>query len=79
MDIPDFSHPLYFSLATVVMFIVVIGRYFLIAGLFHAVFYKWFPEQWKHRKINERPYKQDQFRTEIKWSMITAALFRSSR
>lgn len=73
--LPDFTKPLYFLLATVVMFVVVIGRYLLIAGLFHMLFYKWFPGNWQSRKINARAYKQDQFKKEVRWSTITAALF----
>jgi Delta7-sterol 5-desaturase len=75
MELLDFSHPRYFLLATIVFFTVVIGRYFLIAGLFHATFYIWFPKRWQQRKINTRNYKKDQFKKEIQWSMLTAALF----
>ncbi|RYZ22213.1 MAG: sterol desaturase family protein [Chitinophagaceae bacterium] len=57
------------------MFLVVIGRYLLIAGLFHGIFYVWQPEKWQARKINERPHKPGQYRREVTWSTITAALF----
>jgi lathosterol oxidase len=75
MGLPDFSSPEYFLLATIVFFAIVVGRYFLIAGLFHVLFYAWFPKRWLQRKINTRKYKQDQFKKEIGWSMFTAALF----
>jgi Delta7-sterol 5-desaturase len=75
MQLPDFSQPLWFVVATAVMFAVVIGRYLLIAGLFHGVFYVWFPKRWQQRKINARAYKPNQFKKEVKWSMITALLF----
>ncbi len=75
MQLPDFSQPLWFLVATGVLFAVVIGRYLLIAGLFHAVFYVWFPQRWQQRKINTRAYKQGQFKKEVRWSMITALLF----
>jgi len=75
MALPDFSSPIYFVLATIVFFIVVVGRYFLIAGLFHTIFYIWFPKSWQQRKINTRNYKKDQFKKEISWSTLTAALF----
>ena len=74
-ELPDFSQPLYFLLATLVVFTVVVGRYFLIAGLFHAVFYLWKPVRFQQRKINIKNYKKDQFKKEIKWSMVTALLF----
>ena len=75
MELPDFSRPEYFVLVTAVFFAVIVGRYFLIAGLFHVLFYVWFPKRWQQRKINTRTYKKDQFKKEIGWSTITAALF----
>ena len=75
IELPDFSNPLWFVIATVVFFAVVIGRYLLIAGLFYGVFYMWFPQRWEQRKINNRAYKKDQFKKEIIWSTITALLF----
>ena len=52
-----------------------IGRYVLVAGLFYATFYVWFPKKWQQRKINDRSYKKDQFKKEVSWSCITAGLF----
>ncbi len=75
MSVPDFSHPLVFIITTLIIFLIVIGRYLLIAGLFYSVFYLWFPKKWQQRKINERAYKKDQFKKELKWSMVTALLF----
>jgi sterol desaturase/sphingolipid hydroxylase (fatty acid hydroxylase superfamily) len=75
MDLPDLSNPLWFIIAVAVVFAVVIGRYFLIAGLFYAVFYKWSKNKWQHRKINQRNYKRGQFKREVTWSMITAFIF----
>jgi Delta7-sterol 5-desaturase len=75
MTLPDFSQPIYFLGATAVIFAVVIGRYLLIAGLFHAVFYAWLPHKWKTRKISSKGYKKNQFKKEVKWSMLTALLF----
>jgi lathosterol oxidase len=75
MKLPDLSQPLLFLVATLLLFAVVIGRYLLIAGLFHMVFYVWRPEKWRQRKISERPHKPGQYRREVMWSTITAALF----
>lgn len=75
MHLPDFSQPLWFALATLIIFAVVIGRYFLIAGLFHGLFYLWFPQRWQSRQVNQSKYKPGQFRREVKWSVITALLF----
>ena len=74
-SLPDFSQPLWFAIATIVVFAVVIGRYLLIAGIFHLIFYVWFPVQWQERKINQRAYKQGQMKREITWSFITAFIF----
>lgn len=74
-EMPDFSQPLWFIVATMVVFMVVVGRYFLIAGLFHLVFYKWLPQHFQHRKINQKPYRQNQFKKEVGWSIATALLF----
>jgi sterol desaturase/sphingolipid hydroxylase (fatty acid hydroxylase superfamily) len=75
MELPDFTHPLWFLVAIAVVFAVVMGRYLLIAGLFYGTFYLWFPHKWQQRKINEKAYKQGQLKKEIKWSFFTAFLF----
>jgi len=75
MELPDFTQPLWFIAVTVIVFAVVIGRYLLMAGLFYAVFYLWFPLKWQKRKINQRGYKKSQFVKEVGWSCATAFLF----
>ena len=72
---PDLSQPLWFLLAVAVVFLVVVGRYLLIAGLFYAIFYIWYPKKWRQRKISEKNYKKHQFRKEVFWSNITALIF----
>jgi lathosterol oxidase len=73
--LPDFSQPIYFLLLAVAMFLVIIGRYFLIAGLFHLVFFIWFPQKWKQRRLGRKDLDNNQFQTEVKWSLITSWLF----
>ncbi|MGV3528707.1 MAG: sterol desaturase family protein [Flavisolibacter sp.] len=75
MEIPPLTDPLNFAWMTLLAFSVIMGRYVLIAGIFHAVFYLWFPAQWAQRKISRRAYKKDQFRKEVKWSAVTALIF----
>ena len=75
MDLPDFSSPYWLFLLTILFFIIITGRYFLIAGLFYLVFYTWFPSKFETRKINRKKYKKGQFRKEIKWSLVTSILF----
>lgn len=62
-------------LVTLIFFIIITGRYFLVGGLFYGVFYLWFPDRWKNRKLNTKNYKAGQFRTEVTWSMVTSFLF----
>src|SRR5688500_4499294 len=75
MNVPNLTGFSGFLLLTGLFFVVIIGRYLLIAGIFYGVFYKWFPAKWDARKINKRPYKQDQLRKEVTWSTITALIF----
>lgn len=75
LNLPDFSQPSWFLLATLVVFMVVFLRYILIAGLFYCIFYIWYPQRWQKQKINNRAYSKKQLRNEVKWSMVTALIF----
>ena len=75
MDLPDFNSPFWFAMLTLIFFLVITGRYFFIGGIFYFVFYLWQPQKWKDRKISNRDYQKGQFQTEIKWSIISAAIF----
>ena len=75
MNLPDFASAYWLFLLTLIFFIIISGRYFLVAGLFYLIFYKWFSVKFKERKINQKKYKKEQFRNEIKWSLITSFLF----
>ena len=71
----DFTAPVWFLTCVIVIFLMVTLRYFLVAGIFFVVFYVWRPERWMHRKLNQKPYREKQFRKEVKWSVITAFIF----
>jgi Delta7-sterol 5-desaturase len=75
MEIPDLLQPLWFAIALVVLFIIITGRYFLVAGFFYVFFHRLRKNSWKSRKLSVKGYKQDQFRKEITWSMVTAFIF----
>jgi lathosterol oxidase len=75
MNLPDLADPLWFLACTALLFAIVTGRYFLIAGLFHLLFYVWRPSRWRHRKISPRSYPPKQFRREMGWSCLTAFIF----
>lgn len=75
IDVPDFSEPFYFLLLCLGMFVMILGRYFLIAGLFHMVFYVWFKEKWQKRRLGKKPFDKSQFKKELKWSLFTSIIF----
>ncbi len=75
MQLADLSNPYWFILYTILFFVVITGRYFLVAGLFYCIFYLWFPAKWNARKLNSKPYQPDQFKKEVIWSMLTAVIF----
>ena len=75
MILPNFTDPAIFLLTTVVVFAIVTGRYFLIAGLFQLVFYKWQKQKWSGRWLGKKEVDKKQFYTEVKWSLITSLIF----
>ncbi len=75
MNLPDFASFNWLVLLTLIFFIIITGRYFLIAGLFYLIFYTWFPSKFEKRKINKKKYPRNQFKKEIKWSLTTSLLF----
>lgn len=74
-NIPDLSDPIWFLIASAIVYLVVVGRYFLISGLFHLICYQWYPERFASRKINKKEYKKGQFRQEMNRSNLSAILF----
>jgi Delta7-sterol 5-desaturase len=75
MQVPDLSSPLNFLIAIVAFFIIVMGRYFMIAGIFHAIFYLWFPAKYSQRRLTDKPFRNKQFRKEVGWSLCTSLIF----
>lgn len=75
INVPDMSEPLYFILCVTLFFIVIVGRYLLIAGLFYAIYYCWFPRKLDTRKLSAKRYRRGQLRTEITWSTLTSIIF----
>ncbi len=73
--LPDFSSPSAFLLLTFTFFVIVTGRYFLIAGLFQLIFYKWFRRHWESRRLGKKVVDRSQFSKEVKWSLVTALIF----
>jgi Delta7-sterol 5-desaturase len=71
----DFTKPAIFALLCVIMFVIIVSRYFVLSGIFHLYFYVWKHEEWERRKINKKAYPPKQFQKEVYWSMITALIF----
>lgn len=72
---PDFTKPFIFFAFTLLMFLVVVGRYVLIAGLFQFWFYRLRITKWQHRSLAVKPAQKKQFYSEIRWSFITSLIF----
>jgi len=75
MNLPDLSSGYWPWVLTAIFFLVITLRYILVAGIFYAVFYVWFPKKFYHRKINKKDYKPSQFAKEIKYSLFSSLLF----
>lgn len=75
MQLPELNNLFSLSLTTLILFVIISGRYFVVAGLFYFIFHKWFKTKWFSRKINIKDYKPGQFKSEVLWSMLTGFIF----
>ena len=73
--LPDFSNPAVFAIVTLLMFLVVVGRYFLIAGSFHLWFYLLKKDKYARRSLSKKEIRKKQFYLEVKWSVVTSLIF----
>jgi Delta7-sterol 5-desaturase len=73
--LPDLSNTGWFFIITIILFVIITVRYFIIAGLFYAIFYVWQRSKWESRKINTKNYQPGQFKTEIIRSIISSLIF----
>ncbi len=71
----DLSRPFYFFAAVGVIFLFIIFRYFLMAGLFWFIFYSWRPESVRGRQIYKELPDMSLQKFEIKWSLMTSFIF----
>ena len=72
---PDLTNPLIFLLVTLLMFFMVVGRYFLIAGLFQLWFYHLRSKKWVSRSLGKKKVEKKQFYKEVGWSVVTSVIF----
>ena len=75
MQLPDIKSPIWFFNTTLIFFLIITLRYFLVTGTFFLIFYKLSYKKWKDRKLNSRKYTPNQFRKEIIWSLATSSIF----
>ena len=75
MNLPDLTDPSLFLISTLLIFFIVVARYFLIAGFFQLFFYKWQKKKWAKRWLGKKVTDKKQFLEEVKWSLITAFIF----
>ena len=72
VDLMDFR---FFLLAIFLVFTIVVFRYFLTAGIFWWMFYRWQPESLKNRRIYKQLPSNDMQKYEIRWSMMSSLVF----
>lgn len=71
----NLTDPFTFLGLCLLMFFIIVIRYFILAGIFHFYFYHWKRKEWAHRKLSKKSYPPQQFRKEIYWSMLSAVIF----
>lgn len=71
----NLTEPIVFASLCLIMFVIIVSRYFILSGIFHLYFYVWKHNEWELRKINKKAYPPQQFKKEVYWSMITALIF----
>jgi Delta7-sterol 5-desaturase len=72
---PDFSSFSGWALATILLFLILALRYFIIGGLLHWIFYIRKHPKWQKRKIFQKDSTRHQLRRELKWSMLSTLIF----
>jgi len=71
----DFESLFGFTAATVVIFFMLILRYFLFGCILHWFFYIQKSPGLEKRKLYTKKYTRKQFRNELKWSIISSFIF----
>ena len=74
-NLPDVSEFFWFFIAALVVYAIVVLRYFLLSWLFYKIFHIWQRKKWESRKINRKSYPSGQFKKEMIRSNIIAIIF----
>jgi sterol desaturase/sphingolipid hydroxylase (fatty acid hydroxylase superfamily) len=64
-----------FLLGTLILFIILVVRYFVFGAVLHWVFFAGKTSRWASRKVYSRDYEKKQFRSEVAWSMASSLIF----
>ena len=75
ISLPDFTDPFWFFITMIAFFLVLTLRYFVIGAIFYWVFYIGYKNRWQSHKLSAKSYPRDQFRREIRWSLLTGIIF----
>ena len=71
----DFTSFYGLAASTVILFTVIVLRYFFFGYILHWFFYIRKSPRWEERKIYSKSYSRSQLRKEIKWSTISSVIF----
>ncbi len=74
-DFPDFLDPFQFLGLVFGLLVILMARYFLVAGLFQLFFNVWNNKKWSHRKLSSNKIPVRQYYVELKWSVVTSLIF----
>ncbi len=62
-------------IVTFCIFLIIVFRYFVAAGLFFYVFQVKGKEKWYKKKVSDKSYSKRQHFNEIKWSVLSSSIF----
>ena len=71
----DLTQPRLFLLGNVILFAIVAARYFVFGYILHWIFFIRKDPRWADRKVYNRDYDRSQFLSELRWSMVSSAIF----
>lgn len=70
------NDPLSFFLFYIALFfLIIVGRYFIAAGVFYYYYYIKHQERFRPQRLSRRGPKKEQMKKEIRWSLISSAIF----
>jgi sterol desaturase/sphingolipid hydroxylase (fatty acid hydroxylase superfamily) len=64
-----------FVSGTLILFVILVVRYFVFGALLHWYFFIRRDPRWEKRKVFSRDHDRKQFLSELKWSMVSSGIF----